>query len=158
VKAAPVPTVRDSGDARKGQEKGKVSASPAIQLANLKETLARRLPTLWCKTRRSARKTRKLMTWLAFSRTSKLFILNELGRKERGFGRGEWIRTTGLLVPNQGAPVFARLCRYLQIIQTVQFPPLSQRLPKFPHCTGLQRVATSRFTKRARKGQSQLSD
>jgi hypothetical protein len=36
-----------------------------------------------------------------FCDPSKLSILNELGRKRRRIGRGEWIRTTDLLVPNQ---------------------------------------------------------
>jgi hypothetical protein len=36
-------------------------------------------------------------------------------------GRGEWIRTTDLLVPNLGKARFACFCRSLQITHTVQF-------------------------------------
>jgi hypothetical protein len=41
-------------------------------------------------------------------------------------GRGEWIRTTDLLVPNLGKAYFAGFWRSLQILHTVQFSSCCQ--------------------------------
>ena len=45
---------------------------------------------------------------------------------KRKFGRGEWIRTTDLLVPNLGKAHFAGFCKYLHITHTVQVSSFSQ--------------------------------
>jgi hypothetical protein len=45
---------------------------------------------------------------------------------EGRFGRGEWIRTTDLLVPNLGKARFASFCRSLQITYTVQSSSFTQ--------------------------------
>src|ERR1022692_1159850 len=80
------------------------------------------------------------MPWLAFLEISKLFILNELGRKERTYGRGGRIRTFDLLVPNQALyqaeprPDLSSLvcCTPLAQARTIEFVSDTQKLRELP--------------------------
>ena len=87
-------------NARKGQEKGNVAVRPTIGFpSHTKQSgLALRAPGFRPGDR--AGRCANLRLDCDFLRSSKLLILGELGGKKRMFGRGEWIRTTDLLVPN----------------------------------------------------------
>ena len=69
-------------------------------------------------------------------------------------GRGDWIRTTDLLVPNLGRGDFVGFWKSLQILHTMQPLHVVYDFQTFLRCTGLYWFAVSRCTKRARKGQS----
>jgi hypothetical protein len=71
-------------------------------------------------------------------------------------GRGEWIRTTDLLVPNLGKARFACFCRSLQI--TIPFSFLHSLndfriFPLVPSCTGLPSLNARKGQEKGKVGQ-----